>query len=91
MTDQHVTLRLKQNDKRLQGTPSPEDGAGGSRRLSQRQLEKAPESRGLYAVVDGAPATAAPADSEAEADGAGPIEDGNVGAVGGDSRFHESL
>lgn len=53
-----------------------------SRRASQRQQEKAPEGRAPHSVVDGA------ADAEApEADGAGPIEDGQVG----DSRFHEGL
>jgi len=66
------------------GTPSPEDSGAVSRRASQRQQEKAPEGRAPHSVVDGAVDAEAP-----EADGAGPIEDGNV--VGADSRFHEGL
>jgi hypothetical protein len=31
------------------------------------------------------------ADAETEADGAGPIEDRNVGTASGDSRFRETL
>lgn len=53
-----------------------------SRRASQRQQEKAPEGRAPHSVVDGAAEAEAP-----EADGAGPIEDGQAG----DSRFHEGL
>lgn len=31
------------------------------------------------------------ADAETEADGAGPIEDRNIGTASGDSRFRETL
>lgn len=76
-----------QNDKKSLGSPSPEDIGAVSRRTSQRQQEKAPEGRAPHSVSEGA------ADAEApEADGAGPIEDGNVGgSAGGDSRFREGL
>ena len=79
----------QQNDKKSLGTASPEDSGAVSRRPSQRQQEKAPEGRAPHSVVEGA----ADADADApEADGAGPIEDGNVvGTAGADSRFHESL
>ena len=76
----------EQNDKKARDTPSPDDT---SRRPSQRQLEKAPEGRAPHSVVDGDSTTAA--DAETEADGAGPIEDRNVGTVSGDSRFRETL
>ncbi len=87
-SDRHVPAPV-QNDKKARGTPSPENGASSSRRTSQRQQEKAPEGRTPHAVVDEAADTAA--DVETEADGAGPIEDGNVGTAGGDSRFRETL
>ena len=76
-----------QNDKKSLGSPSPEGSGGVSRRPSQRQQEKAPEGRAPHSIVEG------DADAEPpEADGAGPIEDGNVsGTAGGDSRFHEAL
>jgi hypothetical protein len=70
-----------QNDKKARGTPSPDDGGGVSRRPSQRQQEKAPEGRAPHSV-NGA------VDADTEADGAGPIDDANVGTTG---RFHESL
>lgn len=73
-----------QNDKKSLGSPSPEGSGGVSRRPSQRQQEKAPEGRAPHTIVEGAADVEPP-----EADGAGPIEDGNT--AGGDSRFHEAL
>ncbi|KAH9023672.1 hypothetical protein EDB85DRAFT_1990078 [Lactarius pseudohatsudake] len=78
------------NDKKSRGTPSPqEDGANVSRRPSQRQQEKSPESSAPHTGVDAA------ADAEDETDGAGPAEDAGVGAggsAGGDNtRFHEDV
>ena len=84
VSDWHIPTP-EQNDKKARDTPSPDDA---SRRPSQRQLEKAPEGRAPHAVVDGGSVTAA--DAETEADGAGPIEDGNIG-TSGDSRFRETL
>ncbi|KAH8979560.1 hypothetical protein EDB92DRAFT_1903971 [Lactarius akahatsu] len=77
------------NDKKSRGTPSPENGANVSRRPSQRQQEKSPESSAPHTGVD------AVADAEDETDGAGPAEDAGVGAggsAGGDNtRFHEDV
>ncbi len=60
-----------------------------SRRPSQRQQEKSPESSAPHTGVD------AVADGEDETDGAGPAEDSGVGASGSaggdDTRFHEGL
>jgi hypothetical protein len=84
---------LKQNDtnKKSRGTPSPEIGANVSRRPSQRQQEKSPESSALHTGVD----AAADGDVGDETDGAGPAEDAGAGAGGSagadNSRFREGL
>jgi len=75
----------------MRGTPSPESGANVSRRPSERQQEKSPESSAPHPGVD------APAPALDVTDDAGPAEDVGPGPsaaggdAGGDSRFHEAL